>query len=53
MDVNRDGSVVRAFKEIYEDHERGMGIDILVNNADFGLFGALEDQSIELNQKAI
>jgi NAD(P)-dependent dehydrogenase (short-subunit alcohol dehydrogenase family) len=47
MDVDKDNSVVRAFKEISEDHERGMGIDILVNNAGFGLFGALEDQSIE------
>jgi len=47
MDVDKDGSVVRAFKEICEDHERGMGVDILVNNAGFGLFGALEDQSIE------
>jgi NAD(P)-dependent dehydrogenase (short-subunit alcohol dehydrogenase family) len=47
MDVDKDDSVVRAFKEICEDHEIGMGIDILVNNAGFGLFGALEDQSIE------
>jgi NAD(P)-dependent dehydrogenase (short-subunit alcohol dehydrogenase family) len=47
MDVDKDDSVVRAFKKICEDHERGMGIDILVNNAGFGLFGALEDQSIE------
>jgi NAD(P)-dependent dehydrogenase (short-subunit alcohol dehydrogenase family) len=47
MDVDKDDSVVMAFKEICEDHERGMGIDILVNNAGFGLFGALEDQSIE------
>jgi short-subunit dehydrogenase len=47
MDVDKDDSVVRAFKEICEDHQRGMGIDILVNNAGFGLFGALEDQSIE------
>jgi NAD(P)-dependent dehydrogenase (short-subunit alcohol dehydrogenase family) len=47
MDVDKNGSVVKAFKEICEDHERGMGIDILVNNAGFGLFGALEDQSIE------
>jgi len=30
MDVNKDDSVVRAFKEICEDHERGRGIDILV-----------------------
>jgi NAD(P)-dependent dehydrogenase (short-subunit alcohol dehydrogenase family) len=47
MDVDKDDSVVMAFKEILEDHDRGMGIDILVNNAGFGLFGALEDQSIE------
>lgn len=47
MDVDKDDSVVRAFKEICEDNERGLGIDILVNNAGFGLFGALEDQSIE------
>ena len=47
MDVDKGDSVVRGFKEICEDHERGMGIDILVNNAGFGLFGALEDQSIE------
>ena len=47
MDVDKDDSVVRAFKDICEDHERGMRIDILVNNAGFGLFGALEDQSIE------
>jgi NAD(P)-dependent dehydrogenase (short-subunit alcohol dehydrogenase family) len=47
MDVDKDDSVVMAFKEICEDHERGMGIDILVNNAGFGLFGALEDQSME------
>ncbi|MDQ3852682.1 MAG: SDR family oxidoreductase [Thermoproteota archaeon] len=47
MDVDKDNSVVRAFKEIYEDHDKGMGIDILVNNAGFGLFGVLEDQSTE------
>jgi NAD(P)-dependent dehydrogenase (short-subunit alcohol dehydrogenase family) len=43
MGVDKDDSVVRAFKEISEDHERGIRIDILVNNAGFGLFGALED----------
>jgi NAD(P)-dependent dehydrogenase (short-subunit alcohol dehydrogenase family) len=47
MDVDKDHSVVRAFKEICKDHECRMGIDILVNNAGLGLFGALEDQSIE------
>jgi len=47
MDVDKDDSVAMAFKEICQDHKRGIGIDILVNNAGFGLFGALEDQSIE------
>jgi short-subunit dehydrogenase len=47
MDVDKDDSVAMAFKEICEDHKRGIGIDILVNNAGFGLFGALEDQSID------
>ena len=51
MDVDKDDSVVMAFKEICEDQERGMGIDILVNNAGFGLFGALEDQSMERIKK--
>jgi len=51
MDVDKDDSVVSAFKEMCEDHKRGTGIDILVNNAGFGLFGALEDQSIEQIKK--
>jgi NAD(P)-dependent dehydrogenase (short-subunit alcohol dehydrogenase family) len=49
MDVDKDDSVAEAFKQICEDDDygRSMRIDILVNNAGFGLFGALEDQSIE------
>ena len=49
MDVDKDDSVAEAFKQIREEDEYGrrMRIDILVNNAGFGLFGALEDQSIE------
>jgi NAD(P)-dependent dehydrogenase (short-subunit alcohol dehydrogenase family) len=48
MDVDKDDSVVRGFKEMCGDRkEEGRAIDILVNNAGFGLFGALEDQSIE------
>ena len=49
MDVDKDDSVAEAFKQICEDDDDGRGgrIDILVNNAGFGLFGALEDQSIE------
>jgi NAD(P)-dependent dehydrogenase (short-subunit alcohol dehydrogenase family) len=49
MDVDKDDSVAEAFKQIREDddYDRRMRIDILVNNAGFGLFGALEDQSID------
>src|SRR5919197_3758957 len=49
MDVDKDHSVAGAFKLVCEDDDYGrrMRIDILVNNAGFGLFGALEDQSIE------
>jgi NAD(P)-dependent dehydrogenase (short-subunit alcohol dehydrogenase family) len=49
MNVDKDDSVAEAFKQICEDDNDGrrMRIDILVNNAGFGLFGALEDQSIE------
>jgi NAD(P)-dependent dehydrogenase (short-subunit alcohol dehydrogenase family) len=49
MNVDKDDSVAEAFKQIREDDDYGriMRIDILVNNAGFGLFGALEDQSIE------
>jgi short-subunit dehydrogenase len=48
LDVDKDDSVAKAFKQICEaDGNERMRIDILVNNAGFGLFGALEDQSIE------
>ena len=46
MDVDKDDSVAEALKQICEDDYVGGRIDILVNNAGFGLFGALEDQSI-------
>jgi NAD(P)-dependent dehydrogenase (short-subunit alcohol dehydrogenase family) len=47
MDVDKDDSVAEAFKQMCENDDGRMRIDILVNNAGFGLFGALEDQSIE------
>jgi NAD(P)-dependent dehydrogenase (short-subunit alcohol dehydrogenase family) len=47
MDVNKDDLVAEAFRKICEDDDGKGRIDILVNNAGFGLFGALEDQSIE------
>ena len=50
MNVDKDDSVVEAFKKISDDM-KGMRIDILVNNAGFGLFGALEDQPMEVIKK--
>ena len=47
MDVDKDDLVTEAFRKICEDDDGKGRIDILVNNAGFGLFGALEDQSIE------
>jgi len=44
LDVNDDRSVKDAINKIVAENKR---IDILVNNAGYGLFGSLEDISIE------
>jgi NAD(P)-dependent dehydrogenase (short-subunit alcohol dehydrogenase family) len=44
MDVDKCESVKNALDKIIDEESR---IDILVNNAGYGLFGALEDISIE------
>jgi short-subunit dehydrogenase len=43
MDVNDEDSVRRTVIKIIDEKKR---IDILVNNAGYGLFGALEDISL-------
>ena len=44
MDVDNDDSVRNAIQKILDEKEK---VDILVNNAGYGLFGALEDMSLD------
>jgi NAD(P)-dependent dehydrogenase (short-subunit alcohol dehydrogenase family) len=44
MDVDNDNSVRNAIQKILDEKEK---VDILVNNAGYGLFGALEDMSLD------
>ena len=44
LDVNNDMSARNAIQKILDEKEK---VDILVNNAGYGLFGALEDMSLD------
>src|SRR5512145_1644979 len=44
LDVDNDNSVKNAIHKILDEKKK---VDILVNNAGYGLFGALEDITIE------
>ncbi|WP_284401634.1 oxidoreductase [Dyella lipolytica] len=43
MDITRDDDVQAAVKRIEEDHG---SVDVLINNAGFGLYGAMEETSL-------
>jgi len=50
LDVTDDGSVKDAINRIVAEKKR---IEVLVNNAGYGLFGSLEDMSVEEIKKTI
>ena len=44
LDITKEEDIQNALETIKESHQ---GVDVLINNAGYGLYGAMEDTSLE------